>query len=478
MTPSSDPKKTAVPEEKQAEQRQPQQQPSGDGPNAVLSEQMVLGILISDDEGWDNLDTPLKKEYFYNPRHQIIFEAVVALIGKRVGTDEVTIIEELELRGDLEDAGGKDYIAELSAGAVMGMEINQYAAQVMDRFLRRRLISEIGKIGRSARSDSETGRSLLDKAEQQIFQLRDQETGLHYSHRISKYLEEALGQIEYRSKHPDELPGISTGFHLLDGLTDGLQAADLVIVAGRPSMGKTSLALSIAAHTSVNVDNPKASIIFSMEMPAVMLTVRLISMLGNVELGKLRSGKVNDNDWNKIRQAADMLEDAPIYIDDSANMTPMEIRSRTRRVIRNLPGSIEPGIIMVDYLQLMYLSQTNENRTTEMSEISRSLKGVAKDFNLPLMALSQLNRGVENRQNRRPVMSDLRESGAIEQDADLILFIYRDEVYNENSEDRGIAEIIVGKQRNGPTGMARLTFNGKYTNFFNLETEKAEYSDI
>lgn len=449
-------------------------------PNAYLSEQMLLGLLLSDNDSWDKLDAQLTKEHFYHPEHQIIFDAILSLIAKNVPTDELILIEELELRGELAKIGGRDYIASLAASAVTGMDVNAYAAQVFDRALRRKLLAEIGKIGQSARGDTESMRALLDRAEHSIFSLTDEALGTHNAQPIQTFLDDVIKQIDYRYRNQGELAGTPTGFTDLDRMTAGLQRADLVIIAGRPSMGKTSLALNIASQTSVmSGATKKATLFFSMEMPSAMLTMRLISMLGGINMENLRSGELSDQDWLSIRQATDMLRQAPIYLDDSVNLTPMEIRARVRRVMRTLPQATELGVIVVDYLQLMHLIQTNENRTTEMSEISRSLKGVAKEFNIPLIALSQLNRAVESRTNKRPVMADLRESGAIEQDADLILFIYRDELYNEASEEKGIAEVIIGKQRNGPTGITRLAFNGRHTSFYNLEeaTEIVEYSE-
>ena len=463
-----------------AENQQSAPEQSGGAPNAYLSEQMLLGLLLSDNDSWDKLEAQLTKEHFYHPAHQIIFDAILSLIAKDVTADELTVIEELELRGELEKIGGRDYIATLAASAVTGMDVNNYAAQVFDRALRRKLLAEINKIGKSVRGDAESIHKLLDQAEHSIFTLTDEALGTHNAQPIQHFLEDVIKQIDYRYRNQGELAGTSTGFTDLDRMTAGLQRADLVIIAGRPSMGKTSLALNIASQTSVmSSGNKKASLFFSMEMPSAMLTMRLITMLGSINMENLRSGELNDEDWLSIRQATDMLRHAPIYLDDSINLTPMEIRARVRRVMRSLPQATELGIIVVDYLQLMHLIQTNENRTTEMSEISRSLKGIAKEFNVPLIALSQLNRAVESRTNKRPVMADLRESGAIEQDADLILFIYRDEVYNESSEEKGIAEIIIGKQRNGPIGITRLAFNGRHTSFYNLEeaAEVVEYSD-
>lgn len=446
--------------------------------NAEFAEQLLLGMLMLKDETWDRIDTPLEVTDFYNIRHRHIYESAFDLYNKNSAIDSVTVIEELRLKGKLEEAGGKAYISELTANATIGEDINVYSNLIRDRSLRRKFIQLAKKMSASAEGARHANiQDVLQEAEQKIFDLGDKSAGKHNIVRVGEKYKEVLQEIDFYFQNPNKITGQSTGFNLLDEKTSGLQRSDFIVLAGRPSMGKTSLALNIAASTGLS--DKKAVLIFSMEMPSSMLVMRFISIMGSVNLARVRNGRLTDKDWLNIRQAGEMLESAPIYVDDSLDLTPMLIRSRIRRVKRMLPDDIDLGLVVVDYLQLMKMMHTNENRTNEISEISRSLKGIAKEFNIPLLALSQLNRAVESRDNKRPAMADLRDSGAIEQDADLILFIYRDEVYHKDKpESKGIAEIIIGKQRNGPTGMIKLSFQSENASFENLEYNQYENIDV
>jgi len=445
-------------------------------PNAMMAEQIFLGMLMLENESWDNINHTLKPTDFYDARHRIIYEVIFHLVDKGTTIDAITVIEQLNLTRQLEEAGGQEYISELAETAVTGTDINTYGELIRDRALRRDLLSAAQKIVKTVHNKQTLDTNdLLDKAEGYIFHLTHDQNAIHEIHPVGSLIGSVLEKIDYFYRHNDELIGQTSGFDELDKQTAGLQPADFIVVAGRPSMGKTSFALNLAAAASV-IDKNKATVFFSMEMEAEKILMRLVAMLGKAHFGNIRTGKLTERDWLKIRQGAAMLRDAPIYLDDSSSLTPMEIRARLRRVKRRLPQGVELGLVVVDYIQLMHLVQTNENRVTEISEISRSLKAIAKEFNVPLVALSQLNRALESRPNKRPMMADLRESGAIEQDADLLLFIYRDEVYDKESSDRGIAEIIIAKQRNGPTGTIRLAFDATRTCFANLE--QTSYDDI
>ena len=475
--PESPPAKQAPADPADAQDTAPIKAPQT-GPSAENAEQLMLGILLLDSEPWDRLSRQLKPTAFYSTQHQLIYEAAQELHNKNISIDPIKVIEALKLKGKLEEVGGKEYITKLAANATAGEDINGYAEIVNDRALRRSFI----QLSRKLSANAETARyeniqEVLQEAEEEIFALADaNQESLSQISLVGGMVKSVLEEIDYYYKNPGHITGESTGFSLLDDKTSGLQKSDFVVLAGRPSMGKTSLALNIAA--SVAMSPEKAVLIFSMEMPTNMLVMRFISIMGSVNLGKVRAGKLNDKDWSGIRQAATMLGSSQIYIDDSLNLTPATIRSRIRRVKRMLPPGVELSLVVVDYIQLMRLVHTNENRVNELAEISRALKGTAKEFNLPVLALSQLNRGVENRENKRPVMADLRDSGAIEQDADVIFFIYRDEVYRKDNQDnKGIAEIIIGKQRNGPTGTVSLAFQAENASFANLDPNVYENID-
>lgn len=433
-------------------------------PHSIEAEQSVLGGLMLDNQAWDKIAERLQEKDFYRPEHQIIFRTVAHLAHRGNPFDVLTLTESLKNNNELSNAGGEVYLFDLARNTPTAANAAAYADIVRERSVQRQLISISNTIGDMAFTPAGRGSTeLLDEAERRIFQIAEQSSRGSGPVRINSLLGKAVDRIDTLFHSNQAFTGLSTGYKDLDEMTSGLQPADLVIVAGRPSMGKTTFAMNIAENAAIK--SKKAVLVFSMEMPADSLAMRMMSSLGRVDQHRVRTGKLEDDDWPRITSAVSILSEAPLFIDDSAALSPGELRSRARRVFREQG---ELGLIVIDYLQLMQVAGFKENRTAEISEISRSLKSLAKELNVPIIALSQLNRGLEQRTDKRPVMSDLRESGAIEQDADLILFIYRDEVYNENSPEKGIAEIIIAKQRNGPIGRVRLTFLGKYTRFENF----------
>lgn len=435
-------------------------------PHSREAEQSLLGGLLLDASGWwDQVADQVTKQDFYVPEHRLIFEAIAKLAEKNRPIDALTIYEQLDVMGEQENAGGVSYLSELAASAASASNVVAYAEIIRERAVLRHLIQVAGEISESARQPA--GRSvseILDAAESKVFKISEDRPSRGGPQDVRHYLDLALERIDHLYQSDSELTGLSTGFRELDRMTAGLQPADLVIVAGRPSMGKTSFAMCMVEAAVIKGDAP--TLVFSMEMPGEAIVMRMLSSLGRIDQTKVRTGKLSSEDWPRLTSAFQLLNDRPLYIDDTPALTPTEMRSRARRVARQHGGKL--GLIMVDYLQLMQVSGTSENRAGEISEISRSMKALAKEMHCPVIALSQLNRSLEQRPNKRPVMSDLRESGAIEQDADVICFIYRDEVYNENSESKGVAEIIIGKQRNGPIGTTRLAFLGQYTRFEDL----------
>lgn len=432
-------------------------------PQSLEAEQSVLGGLMLDNQRWDQIADKINEHDFYRREHRHIFTAISSLAEENQPADVVTVSEWLEKAGEFESAGGIEYLGSLVNNTPSAANIVAYAEIVRERSVMRRLIAVSTEIAsRAYVPEGRTAVDILDEAEKNILEISDIGSRRGGFKHLKTLLTASVDRIDqlYRSNNP--LTGVGTGFTDLDGMTSGLQAADLVIIAGRPSMGKTSLAMNIAENAAVGNKTPVA--IFSMEMPGEQLAMRMMASLGRINAHRVRTGKLNDDDWPRLTSAVSMLAETPIYIDDSPALTPMELRARARRLHRE-HGL---GLVVIDYLQLMQTGDNSENRATEVSNITRSLKGLAKELNVPVVALSQLNRSLEQRPNKRPVMSDLRESGAIEQDADVIIFIYRDEVYDEDSADKGTAEIIIGKQRNGPTGAVRLTFLGEYTRFENF----------
>lgn len=433
-------------------------------PYSIEAEQSVLGGLMLDNRAWNELADRLSTEDFYRDDHQLIYRAICELVGSARPCDFVTLSEHLKARGQLDDAGGLAYLGSLANDTPSAANVLAYADIVRERAVLRGLVSAGGDIAELGfRADGRSYAELLDLAEQKVFALRSRaehaRSGYHSMPDLMQKLEE---KIEFLRDNPEGLAGLSTGFTDLDQKTTGLHPGDLVILAGRPSMGKTAFSLCIAEDVALHQN--KAVAVFSMEMPADQLALRLLSSFARIPMSRLRTGELSDRDMDRIASMNSVLREAPLFIDETGALSPLELRARARR-IKARHGL---GLIVVDYIQLMQVPGTRENRTNEISEISRSLKALAKELEVPVIALSQLNRGVEQRDNKRPRMADLRESGGIEQDADLVVFIYRDEVYNKESPDAGTAEIIIAKQRNGPLGTVKTAFLGEFTRFDNL----------
>ena len=430
-------------------------------PHSVEAEQAVLGGVLIDNDAWDRIAGILTAAHFYRNDHRAVFDAVSGLCDEGRPCDAVTVAERLDRDGQLESSGGLAYLAELAENTPSAANIVAYAEIVRERAVRRDLIRTSTEIAESAfRPQGRGALDLLDDAERRIFEIAERgSAGRRESVAIKDVLSEVMERIDELSRQENPITGVPTGFSDLDQLTAGLQRGDLVIVAGRPSMGKTAFAMNIVEEAAIR--DKLSVVVFSMEMPAEQLTMRMLSSLGRIDQQKVRTGRLGHDDWPRLTSQVALLNDTNIFIVDESALTPSELHARCRRLKREHGV----GLVVIDYLQLMYVPGTRENRATEISEISRSLKALAKELMVPVIACSQLNRRLEERQNKRPVMSDLRESGAIEQDADLILFIYRDEVYNEESKDKGKAEIIIGKQRNGPIGKVNLAFLGRYARF-------------
>ena len=435
-------------------------------PHSIEAEQAVLGGLMLDNRRFDEVSEIITADDFYRQGHRLIFGAAERLAAESEPLDVVTLAEFLERAGDIDDAGGLSYLAELAEKTPGAANIKAYAQIVRERSVMRQLVEVSGNIADSAfNPQGRTSDELLDEAERNVFRIAESRTKAGSGPQaINPILTKALSRIEELFESGDRITGLTTGFKDLDDWTSGMQPADLIIVAGRPSMGKTTFAMNIVENALLSSGEP--ILVFSMEMPADAIVMRMLSSLGRIDQTRMRSGRLEEDDWPRLTSAVSLLKDKPLYIDDTPGLSPTEMRSRARRIARENNGRL--GLIMADYLQLMRVPGSNEGRTAEISEISRSLKGLAKELSCPVVALSQLNRSLEQRPNKRPVNSDLRESGAIEQDADVIMFVYRDEVYNEDTQDKGIAEIIIGKQRNGPIGTVRLAFIGKFTKFEDL----------
>jgi len=436
-------------------------------PHSIEAEQAVLGGLMLDNNAWDHVADRINEDDFYRRDHRLIFRAIVGLSENNQPFDAVTVSEWLERNQELTNAGGLAALGALVKETPSAANIQAYANIVRERSVVRQLITVATEVADAAyRPEGRTAPELLDLAEQKVFEIADSGArGRTGAVSIKSLLTKVVDRIDQLYQQDEPITGVSTGFADFDDRTSGLQKSDLVIVAGRPSMGKTTFAMNIAENAAIKHKFPV--LVFSMEMPGEQLAMRMMSSLGRIDQSRLRRGQLDDDDWARLTSAMGILAEAPLFIDDTPALTPTELRARARRIARE-HGL---GMIVIDYLQLMQSSRSGENRATEISEISRGLKALAKELNVPVVALSQLNRSLEQRPNKRPVMSDLRESGAIEQDADVIVFIYRDEVYNEDSPDKGKAEIIIGKQRNGPIGTSYLVFQGQYTRFDNLADE-------
>jgi replicative DNA helicase len=435
-------------------------------PHSVEAEQAVIGGLLLDTQAWDQVGDSIVSEDFYRPDHRMMFEAISDLVAESKPIDVVTVSEMLERRGKLADVGGLAYLSTLVRDTPTAANARAYAQIVREKALLRSLISAGHAISSSVFNDEGmSARDLVNLAEQKVFEIAERGSrpseGAQW---VRRMLPALIEQIDDWHNNPDKLRGIATGFMDFDKKTGGLRGGDLVIVAGRPSMGKTTLAINMAENVALDPNVKGSVLIFSMEMPAEQLMTRMLSSVGGVPLHDIRSGRVTDQDWVRITSATSQLQEARLFIDETPGLTPTELRARARRVKR------EHGLdlVVVDYLQLMQVSGNKENRATEISEISRGLKALAKELSVPVIALSQLNRSVEQRESKKPVMSDLRESGAIEQDADMILFIYREEVYDKNTPRKGEADIDLAKHRNGETGYFTLTFQGQYTRFTNF----------
>ncbi|HXR19464.1 MAG TPA: replicative DNA helicase [Steroidobacteraceae bacterium] len=435
-------------------------------PHSIEAEQSVLGGLLIDASAWDQVADVVSAEDFYRPDHRLIFEALGELIASGRPGDVITVSEQLERRARLEDAGGLAYLGTLARDTPTAANVRAYAGIVRERALLRSLIEAGRAIASSVFADDGlSARELVDRAEARVFEIAEQGTRLGSGAvRVSALLPPLIDKIDEWHTNPSKLRGLATGFSDFDHKTGGLRPGDLVVIAGRPSMGKTTLAVNMAEYAAVSPDIKASVAIFSMEMPSEQLVTRMLASIGHVPLNSIRTGRISDDDWVRITAATSQLSEAKIFIDESAGLTPTELRARARRIKR------EHGLnlVIVDYLQLMQVPGTQENRATEIAEISRGLKALAKELSVPVIALSQLNRSVEQRSEKKPVMSDLRESGAIEQDADMILLIYRDEVYDKNTTKKGIAEIDLAKHRNGEIGTFLLTFQGQYTRFVNF----------
>ena len=435
-------------------------------PHSIEAEQSVIGGLMLDNESYDHVTEVLGEKDFYRKDHRLIFNAITYLANKEEPYDAVTVSEYLNDLGELKNMGGLVFLGGIVQNTPSAANIKAYAGIVRERSILRQLIAVGTKISDTAfNTEGQDSSVILDEAERSVLEIAEQRArGRKGFQNIKDLLNKSLDRIDELFHSNNPLTGISTGFDDFDLQTSGLQPSDLVIVAGRPSMGKTAFAMNLAENAAIKSGEPVA--IFSMEMPSEQLAMRMMSSLGRIDQHRIRTGKLEQDDWPRLSSAVSLLSEAPLFIDDTPALSPGELRARARRLKRENDGKL--GLIIIDYLQLMQGSGKQENRATEISEISRSLKALAKELEVPVIALSQLNRGLEQRPNKRPIMSDLRESGAIEQDADVIAFIYRDEVYNEDSQDKGVAEIIIAKQRNGPIGTVRLTFRGQFTRFENF----------
>ncbi|ENS7025009.1 replicative DNA helicase [Neisseria gonorrhoeae] len=448
-------------------------------PHSMEAEQSVLGGLMLENPAWDRIADVVSGEDFYRHEHRLIFRSIAKLINEGRPADVITVQEDLQRNEELEAAGGFEYLITLAQNTPSAANICRYAEIVRERSIMRQL-AEVGtEIARSAYNPQgrDAGR-LLDEAENKVFQIAESTAKSKQGFlEMPDLLKEVVQRIDmlYSRDNPDEVTGVPTGFIDLDKKTSGLQPGDLIIVAGRPSMGKTAFSINIAEYVAIEKHLPVA--VFSMEMGGAQLVMRMLGSVGRLDQSVLKTGRLEDEHWGRLNEAVVKLSDAPMFIDETPNLTALELRARARRLARRFDGRL--GLIVIDYLQLMAASGRSDNRASELGEISRSLKALAKELQVPIIALSQLSRTVEQRTDKRPMMSDLRESGAIEQDADLIMFMYRDEYYNQESQMKGYAECIIGKHRNGPVGKIFLTWTGQFTKFDNAAyiPEEAKIED-
>jgi replicative DNA helicase len=443
-------------------------------PHNLNAEQSLIGAILFNPVCMNEIHEIINSdEYFYNTQNRKIYSAILKLYQDNIGIDAVTLSNRLEKDNMLDAVGGIGYISEIVDKVTSYSNAKYYANIVKEKYILRTLINKSNDILKHCYDDSEDVTQIVHKAEKSIFEISDETVAEGFSH-INKFLPDILHEIDELHKNKEKVPGVPSGFKKLDEITSGFQKSDMIILAARPSMGKTSLALNIAYNVAQKNKIPVA--IFSLEMSSEQIVSRLISLAAKVPMQKLRTGWLEESDWMRVVTAADLLNESPIYIDNTYGIDPITMMSKVRR----LKTEVDVGLIVIDYLQMMkFHSVKSDNRQQEVSEISRALKGLAREMNLPVIVLSQLSRNLENRSDKRPQLSDLRESGAIEQDADLVMFIYRDEKYNEDSEDKGIAEIIIGKHRNGPLGNVKLTFLEQFMSFENYESEEFyDYEDF
>jgi replicative DNA helicase len=436
-------------------------------PHSIEAESSVLGGLLLDNTAWDRVSDLVKEGDFYRHEHQLIFSAVAQLINASKPADVITVFEQLRGLGNAEEAGGLVYLNSLAQYVPSAANIRRYAEIVRERGILRKLLTASDEIATKAfNPQGKSVAQILDEAEQKIFNIGEEGSRMKQGFQgMDTLVIDLMDRVQEMADNPNDITGVPTGFYDLDRMTAGFQAGDMIVLAARPSMGKTALAINIAEHVALNEGLPVA--VFSMEMGASQLAVRIVGSIGRINQGHLRTGKLTDEEWPRLTEAIEKLRNISLHIDETPGLSPSELRANARRLARQC-GKL--GLIVVDYLQLMSGSggSNGENRATELGEISRGLKMLAKELQCPVIALSQLNRSVEQRTDKRPMMSDLRESGAIEQDADIIMFIYRDEYYNKDSKEPGVAEVIIGKQRNGPTGTVKLAFLNSLTRFESL----------
>jgi replicative DNA helicase len=443
-------------------------------PHSLEAESSVLGGLLLDNSAWDRVGDLVTDSDFYRYEHRLVFSAVAALINSSRPADVITVFEHLQSLGKADEVGGLAYLNSLAQYVPSASNIRRYGEIVRERAILRKLVTASDEIATTAFSPQ--GRpvaQILDEAEQKIFHIGEEGSRMKQGFQsMNSLVVDLLDRVEEMSQNPNDITGVPTGFYDFDRMTSGLQPGDLIVLAARPSMGKTALAINIAENVAVQEGLPVA--VFSMEMGASQLAIRIVGSIGRIDQGHLRTGKLSDDEWPRLTEAIEKLRNVSLHIDETPGLTPSELRANARRLSRQC-GKL--GLIVVDYLQLMTGSSSDggDNRATELGEISRGLKMLAKELQCPVIALSQLNRGVEQRTDKRPMMSDLRESGAIEQDADVIMFIYRDDYYNKDSKEPGVAEVIIGKQRNGPTGTVKLAFLKPITKFESLASGGADY---
>ena len=443
-------------------------------PHSQEAESSVLGGLLLDNNSWDKVGDLLVEADFYRYEHRLVFASITSLVNTNRPADVITVFEQMQSQGKAEEIGGLAYLNSLAQYVPSSANIRRYAEIVRERSILRKLVSVSDEIATSAlNTNGRPVTNILDEAEQKIFSIGEEGSRMRQGFQsMDKLVVQLLDRVEEMSQNPNDITGVPTGFFDLDRMTSGMQAGDLIVLAARPSMGKTALAINIAEHVALQEDLPVA--VFSMEMGASQLAIRIVGSIGRIDQGRLRTGKLIDDEWPRLSDAIERLKTVSLSIDETPGLTTSELRASARRLARSC-GKL--GLVVVDYLQLMSGSGggDGENRATELGEISRGLKMLAKELQCPVIALSQLNRGVEQRTDKRPMMSDLRESGAIEQDADVIMFIYRDDYYNKDSKEPGVAEIIIAKQRNGPTGTVKLTFLKPITKFESYAGASSDY---